>query len=131
MYPAESAGGAVSAACFRAFMTKLGYDPDDLSDTGESPRALGNRVGRLVIDQFRSDGANEANNYADTSWKALNPPLIVDEPGTTCTEPSRYQPLNLASAANPMKTRTAVPRENQGSDTRKHRAESIRHGKKK
>lgn len=91
-------GGAVSAACFRAFMNKLGYDPDDLSDTGDSPRALGNRVGRLVIDQFRSDGANEANNYADTSWKALNPPLIVDEPGTTCTEPSRYQPLNLAVA---------------------------------
>lgn len=95
----SAVGGAVSAACFRAFMVKLGFNPDDQTESGNTPTALGNRIGRQVIEQFRSDGANEASNYADTtSWMPLNAPLVVDAPGTTCSDPSRYQPLNLATA---------------------------------
>ena len=91
-------GGAVSQACFDAFMTKLGY-PTTGTATGDAPRAVGERIGAAVIAAFAADGANEAANYADTtSWTSVNPPLVVDRPGTVCVDPSIYQPLNLAAA---------------------------------
>lgn len=91
-------GGPVSQECFRALMDELGYDPDDLATTGDSPRALGNRIGEAVIAAFADDGANEANNYADdTGYEFVNPPLVVDQPGTgALVDPSAFQPLNLA-----------------------------------
>jgi hypothetical protein len=92
-------GGPVSVACFRAFMDRLGYDPDDTSTTGDGPSAVGNRIADAVIAATMSDGANEAMNYADTTmWMPTNPPLVVDEPGVTLTDPDHYQQLNLALA---------------------------------
>ena len=74
-------GGATSVACFRAFMTALGYDPDDATATGDTPRALGNRIAQAIIAATLDDGANEANDYADTTGYApVNPPLVVDSP---------------------------------------------------
>jgi hypothetical protein len=97
-YPKE-AGGAVSTACFDAFLRKLGYDPTDETLDGDSARAIGNRVGAAVIAAGVADGANEANDYADTTgWKSTNPPLVVDQPGTTLPDPDHWQPLNLAAA---------------------------------
>jgi hypothetical protein len=94
-------GGAVSVACFRAFMTALGYEPDDLADTGDTPRALGNRIAAAVIAATLDDGANEAHDYADaTGYLPVNRPLVVDEPGVgvVLAAPSRWQELNLALA---------------------------------
>ena len=94
-------GGAVSVACFRAFMSVLGYDPDDGSVAGDTPRALGNRIGAAVIAATLDDGANEAHDYADTTgYTPVNRPLIVDEPGVgdLLAAPSRWQELNLALA---------------------------------
>jgi hypothetical protein len=92
-------GGAVSAACFRAFMTQLGYDPTNTTTTGTTPAAIGNRVAAAVIAATMNDGANEANNYADTTmWTSTNPPLVIDTPGTMLPDPSHWQPLNLAVA---------------------------------
>ena len=92
-------GGAVSQACFDAFMAKLGYPIADTTTTGDGARAVGNRIGAAVIAAFADDGANEANNYADTTgWTPINPPLVVDRPGTVCVDPSVYQQLNLAAA---------------------------------
>lgn len=92
-------GGAVSVACLRAFMTALGYDPDDRTDSGDTPRALGNRVGAAVIAATLDDGANERSNYADTTgYLPVNRPLVVDEPGVTLVDPSHWQELNLALA---------------------------------
>ncbi|MGZ3459928.1 MAG: DUF6851 domain-containing protein, partial [Archangium sp.] len=89
-------GGKVSAACFRAFMQKLGYDPDDTTATGDSPRALGNRIAQAVISFGADDGANEQNDYADTTgFSFVNPPLVVDDASTTMVDPSLWQPLNL------------------------------------
>ncbi|WNG36400.1 vanadium-dependent haloperoxidase [Archangium violaceum] len=90
-------GGKVSAACFKAFMLKLGYDPDDMTVEGEGSRALGNRIGRTLISFGADDGANEQNDYADTTgFSFVNPPLVVDDVGATLVEPSLWQPLNLA-----------------------------------
>lgn len=99
-------GGPVSDACFRAFMTKLGYSPDDTVTTGDSPRALGNRIAQTIIDATANDGANEANNYADTtSFMAANSPLSVESPGSPATDINHWQPLDLAIAA----TQNGIP----------------------
>ena len=92
-------GGATSAACFERFMRSLGYEPADTSTTGDSPRALGNRIAQAIISVGADDGANEQNNYRDTtSFVAANPALVVEEAGVTVQNPTAWQPLNLAVA---------------------------------
>jgi len=95
----HATGGATSVACFRAFMTALGYDPDDATATGDTPRALGNRIAQAIIAATLDDGSNEAHDYADTTgYAAVNAPLVVDEPGVTLADPNHWQELNLAVA---------------------------------
>ncbi len=92
-------GGAVTAACFRAFMGVLGYDPMNTDATGSTPSAVGNRIAQTIIAATMNDGANEAASYADTTrWMPTNPPLVVDVPGTMLPDPSHWQQLNLALA---------------------------------
>ncbi len=92
-------GGPISLACYDAFMDVLGLDPADTHDAGDDPIAVGNRVGAAVVAACVEDGANEANAYADTTgYKSVNPPLLVDRPGTTLTDPDMWQELNLAQA---------------------------------
>jgi hypothetical protein len=99
-------GGALSQACFDAFMQKLGYPTSDNEQSGDSPRALGNRIGAAVIQTYAGDGANEQNNYADPAgYSSQNSPLIVDLPGTVVNEPTRWQQLVLAEAA----TQNGIP----------------------
>ncbi|WP_164010786.1 vanadium-dependent haloperoxidase [Pyxidicoccus trucidator] len=93
----KAIGGPTSAACFRAFMERLGYAPDDTVTTGDSARALGNRIGQAIIDAGAADGANEQNDYKDTTgFTFVNTPLVVDSPTLTLENPSVWQPLNLA-----------------------------------
>jgi hypothetical protein len=95
----HATGGATSVACFRAFMTALGYDPDDATATGDTPRALGHRIAQTIIAATLDDGSNETKNYADTTGYApVNPPLVVDQPGVTLTDPNHWQELNLSVA---------------------------------
>lgn len=95
----KAIGGPTSAACFRAFMEKLGYAPDAVGTDGDSPRALGNRVAQAILSAGAGDGANEQQDYKDTTaWQAVNTPLVVDVPGLTVANPSLWQPLNLAVA---------------------------------
>jgi hypothetical protein len=101
-------GAAVSQACFRALMTRLGYDPDALGTDGDSPRAFGNRVATAVLARSIDDGANERNRYADTTmFRARNPPLVVDQPGVGegFMDPAEWQPLVLAEAV----TQNGIP----------------------
>jgi hypothetical protein len=99
-------GGATSQACFDAFMEKLGFDPTDDDDEGESPRALGNRIGRAVIAAFADDGANEAEDYADPeAFFPDTPNLTVDVPGTRATDPTLWQRLVLERA----ETQNGIP----------------------
>jgi len=97
----ESAnGGPVSLACYRAFMQHLGLDPEDTHTEGDDPIAVGNRIGTTIVSQCVNDGANEANNLADTTgYVPVNPPLYVARPGVgTLVDPNRWQELNLAEA---------------------------------
>lgn len=91
---------AVTLDCYDTFMVDvLGLDPTDTHTTGADAVAVGNRVGQAVIDRFANDGANETNDYADTTgWSPTAPVLIVDHVGTTATDPDQWQQLNLATA---------------------------------
>lgn len=96
---APAVGGAVSKECFTRFMRKLGYDPDAAGTDGPSPRALGNRIAQAIIGFGANDGANEQQDYKDTTgFSFVNPPLVVEDPGVTLNDPSVWQPLNLAQA---------------------------------
>jgi hypothetical protein len=99
-------GGAVSQACFEAFMDKLGFDPADEEQTGDDPRALGNRIGFAMIEAFADDGANEDADYADPdAFFPDTPNLVVDRPGTPATDPTLWQRLVLAEA----ETQNGIP----------------------
>ena len=103
---ATAIGGPVSEVCFDDFMGVLGLDPTDTHTSGDDAIAVGNRIGQAVIDQFHLDGANEANNYADTTgYTSVNAPLYVDQPGTTVVDPEVWQPLVLAEA----ETQNGIP----------------------
>jgi len=96
----KAVGGSTSGACFDAFLGRLGLDPTNDDESGTSGRALGNRIARQYIEAYAADGANEAADYADTtSWQPKNPPLVVDEPGTSVVDLGEWQPLNLSIAA--------------------------------
>ena len=77
-------------------MGSLCYRIDYTKTEGDSPAALGNRIAAAVIAHGRNDGAHEALRYADPAYKSVNPPLVVEEPGTEMRDPSRWQPLALA-----------------------------------
>ncbi len=106
-YRPELAVGAVTSQdCFSRFMETLGYDPNDETVTGDSPRAVGNRIAQAILDETLGDGSNEANNYADlTNYQQTNPPLVVEEPGVTVTDPDVWQHINLAEA----ETQNGIP----------------------
>jgi hypothetical protein len=92
-------GAAATLTCLRALMTELGLDPNDSHDTGDDPVAFGNRIGHTIIAAGTKDGANEGEDYNDTTFTVVNPPLIYDNAGTKLKEPSVWQPINLAVAA--------------------------------
>ncbi len=77
-------------------MDDLCYDSDYVSTEGDSPAALGNRIAATVIERGRNDGSLEETRYVDTSYKSVNPPMVVAEPGTKLRDPDRWQPLALA-----------------------------------
>ncbi|HTV17550.1 MAG TPA: hypothetical protein VMG12_02735, partial [Polyangiaceae bacterium] len=96
---ASATGGALSRACFAAQLRALGYDPLDAEPSGDTPRALGNRIGRAVRDGFVLDGSNQAADYADPEgFEVDNAPLNPDLPGTFVADPNLWQPLLLSRA---------------------------------
>jgi hypothetical protein len=92
-------GGELSLDCYDEFMNVLGLDPMDDRVDGDDPVAVGNRIGFAVVDRFADDGANEANDYADTTdWQPFNPIMVIDRPGTNVEDPDVWQQLNLGTA---------------------------------
>ena len=77
-------------------MASLGYDINFTSidySTG-SPAALGNYIGKCVIDFGLQDGSNEAGVYANKYYKPVNDPLPLKIYGPTgIKDPNRWQPL--------------------------------------
>jgi len=97
---AHAVGSKLTTACLRDVMTDLGFDPNDVHDTGTDPIALGNRIGKAVLAATLNDGSDEAALYVDSKpFKSPNAPLLYDSPGATMVDPNVWQPLNLAVAA--------------------------------
>ncbi len=91
----KSVGAEQSLSEFSDLMDSLCYPLDVTTTQGDSPAALGNRIAAAVIAYGLTDGSNEANAYASTDYKPVNPPLVVAKPGTTMTDPNRWQPLQI------------------------------------
>ncbi len=98
-------GASDSLPAFETLMESLCFDPDVDTTHGDSPAAVGNRVGAAVIAAGLDDGANEAGGYAAPDYASVNPPLVVAESGTTMTDPNRWQPLRIEGAV----TQNGIP----------------------
>jgi hypothetical protein len=76
-------------------MASLCLRPTFTSTDGDSPAALGNRIGAAVISFGTTDGALEDEGYVDASYVARNDPLVVPNAGTVMRRPNHWQPLAL------------------------------------
>ena len=76
-------------------MESLCYRPDFTSTEGDSPAAVGNRIAAAVIKAGREDGSLEQQRYVDMTYKPVNEPLVVSEPGTVMHDATLWQPLAL------------------------------------
>jgi hypothetical protein len=92
---AKSYGADKSLSEFDAVMGSLCYPVNDTTTDGTSPAAVGNRIGKAVLAYGLSDGSNEATGYKSPDYKPVNPPLVVNKPGTTMIDPNRWQPLQI------------------------------------
>ncbi len=91
-----SVGAEASVTAFRSLMAALCLDPDGRGTDGDSPEAVGNRIAAAYLEFGLADGSNEAGGYEAPDYAPVNPPLVVDETGTTMTDPNRWQPLQIA-----------------------------------
>lgn len=102
-FPLDSPGttchpnAAVAQDAFDVQLRALGYDPAFTATDGDSPAALGNRIGAAVVREGSQDGANEGASACyldDTNYAPRNPPLIFKLPGAgDVLDPNRWQPL--------------------------------------
>ena len=75
-------------------MDDLCYDRSIVTTQGDSPAAFGNRIAETILEFGLTDGSNEAEGYV-ADYVSVNPPLVVDRPGTDMNDPNRWQPLEL------------------------------------
>jgi len=93
---ATSPGAAIVLPQYDALMASLGYDKDNASVVGDTPAAIGNRIGAAVIAAGNVDNSNQAGNYANLNYVAKNPPLIPGLHGNpTMIFPNNWQPLAI------------------------------------
>ena len=92
----KAVGASDSLSEFDNVMDSMCYPLDVTTTDGNSPAAVGNRIAKAVLAYGLTDGSNESGGYADPSYKPVNPPLVVDNSGTTMVDPNRWQPLQIA-----------------------------------
>ena len=90
----KAVGGDESLSEFADIMDSLCLPLTNTTATGDSPAAVGNRIGAAVIAYGLADGSNEANGYK-SDYKPVNAALVVKDPGTVMADPNRWQPLQL------------------------------------
>ena len=91
-----SPGFSTMAPHYDDLMVELGCDPSDLSTTGKTAAAIGNRIAASYVLFGLSDGANEAADYANQWYQPINDPLLPPLSGTqSIGVPDRWQPLSL------------------------------------
>jgi hypothetical protein len=76
-------------------MRSLCLSPGFTSRKGSSPAALGNRIAAAVIEAGLRDGSLERLHYVDASYRPVNEPLVVAQPGAAMHDPVFWQPLAL------------------------------------
>jgi hypothetical protein len=90
----DSPGADRSLFGFRWLMEQYGFDPDFTGIDGDSPAAVGNRIGNAILEGNYEDGSNELNGYEDTSgYREANEPLFIDLSGTQVNDINRWQPI--------------------------------------
>lgn len=93
---AASPGAATMLPEFDDLMDSLGYDRNNTSTAGDTPAEIGNRIAQVVLAYGAADNSNEANDFANRTYRPLNQPLVPDLPGNpTLARPNRWQPLSL------------------------------------
>ena len=90
-------GADVSLSEFADLMDSLCYSLDVTTSEGDTPAAVGNRIADAVLEAAATDGSNEYGGYAATDYTPVNSPMVVADPGTTMTDPNRWQPLKIAN----------------------------------
>ena len=74
LYPSQK-------AAFDSLMADLGYDPSNTSLDTSTAVGIGNRCAQELLDFRHNDGANQLNNYADTTgYVPVNGPDSVVDP---------------------------------------------------
>lgn len=91
----KAVGADASLAQFNETMEALCFPVANESTAGGSPASVGNRVAAAVIAYGLEDGSNEADGYTDPTYKPVNAPLVVANPGTTMSDANHWQPLQL------------------------------------
>jgi hypothetical protein len=104
----KAVGGAESVSQFADVMDSLCYPLTVTTTEGDSPAAVGNRIAAAVLAYGLDDGSNQAGGYAAPDYTPVNAPLVVAKPGTTMTDPNRWQPLQLEH----MISQNGIPVEN-------------------
>ena len=92
---AQASGLQTTFDALTATMRSLCLRPGFVSAKGNSPAALGNRIAAAVIKAGLKDGSLETQRYVDTTYRAVNEPLIVAQPGAAMHDPVFWQPLAL------------------------------------
>ena len=93
---AQGAGLQTTFDALTATMTSLCLSPAFTSTQGSAPAALGNRIAAAVIEGgARATARSSGSDYADASYRAVNEPLVVAQPGATMHDPVFWQPLAL------------------------------------
>ena len=92
---AQGAGLQTTFDALTATMTSLCLSPAYTNARGSAPAALGNRIAAAVINAGLRDGSLERQDYADPSYRPVNEPLVVAQPGATMHDPVFWQPLAL------------------------------------
>ncbi len=93
----NAVGGFESIADFDAELTGQcldipGADGARLSDAAR----FGIEIGTTILDASLPDGSLEQDRYVDLSYEAVNPALVVADPGVgQLVDPDRWQPLQL------------------------------------
>jgi hypothetical protein len=92
----KAVGADQSLSEFDDLMDTLHYPLNNNTTEGNSPAAVGNRIAKAVLAYGANDGSNQAGGYTSPWYKPANPPLVVNQPGATMTDPNRWQPLQIA-----------------------------------
>jgi hypothetical protein len=91
----KAVGADKSLSEFDDLMDTLGFALTTTSTEGDTPAAIGNRIAKTVLSNGANDGSNQAGGYSSQWYAPVNAPLVVNKPGTTMTDPSRWQPLQI------------------------------------